>query len=471
MDPTAEPPTASAPPADGTRIQEPGSTADGGPAARPAEPLPDLPGYELLGELGRGDMGVVYHARDVALGRAVAVKLMLAGEYATAPARDRFLAEAAAMARLAHPHVVPVLQFGRHAGLPFLVMEYVPGGTLADRFAAGPLPPAELVGLLEPVARAVGHVHRLGLVHRDLKPANVLIGPDRGPKVTDFGLAKEVGAEGRTMTGAILGTPRYMAPEVAMGDARTAGPAADVWALGVMLYEGLTGARPFDGADTRAVLDRIKTADPALPRTVHRAVPAELEAVCLRCLEKDPGRRYPDAVEVADELARWRAGEPVRARAVGAAERAAKWVRRRPYLAGLAVALVLALVAGTASTSLLAVWALRQKGRADEQAATAAAREAEARTEAARAAAVSDALAGVFRSSDPLDIFTAGLAPPAWERQRTRTAEQLLRDPTPGSAPPCPTSRWPAAGCSAPPGRASATSGCWPTRPRCWTKA
>ena len=210
--------------------------------------LPETPGYEILGELGRGGMGVVYKARQVALNRVVALKMILAGGHAGADQRTRFRAEAEAAARLQHPHIVQIYQVGEFGGYPFFSLEFVEGGSLADRLTGAPWPIREAAGLVETLGRALQEAHRLGVIHRDLKPANILLRADGAPMVADFGLAKRVGAaDGPTQSGAVLGTPSYMAPEQASGKSKEVGPAADIYALGAVLYELLTGRPPFKG--------------------------------------------------------------------------------------------------------------------------------------------------------------------------------------------------------------------------------
>jgi WD40 repeat protein len=339
------------PAAGGAATAGPG-TADTRPeAAAPGagEGRPDVPGYEVLGELGRGGMGVVYRARQAGLNRVVALKMILAGVHAGAEEVMRFRAEAEAVARLQHPNVVQVYEVGEHAGLPYFSLEYCPGGSLDRKLAGTPLPPAEAAALVETLARAVQAAHDKGVVHRDLKPANVLLAADGSLKVTDFGLAKRLGEAGRTATGAVLGTPSYLAPEQAAGARAEIGPACDVWALGAILYECLTGRPPFRGATAVDTLQQVVADDPVPPRALQPKVPRDLETVCLKCLEKQPGRRYATALELADDLRRFRANEPVRARPTPAWERAAKWARRRPARAALL---------GVSGAALLAIAAL-----------------------------------------------------------------------------------------------------------------
>ena len=270
-------------------------------------------------------MGVVYKARHLKLGRVVALKMILAGGHAGAADLARFKTEAEAVARLQHPNIVQIFEVGEHGGLPFLSLEFCGGGSLDKKLAGTPLPPKEAAALVETLARAVQAAHDKGVVHRDLKPANVLLTEDSTPKITDFGLAKKLDADaGQTRTGAVMGTPSYMAPEQAGGKTAEMGPACDVYSLGAILYECLTGRPPFKAATTLETLQQVMADDPVPPRQLQPKTPRDLETVCLKCLEKQPGRRYGTAPELAEELRRFQAGEPVRARAVGTVERAAK---------------------------------------------------------------------------------------------------------------------------------------------------
>jgi serine/threonine protein kinase len=332
---------------------------------RPAAPRPTVPGYEVVRELGRGGAGVVYLARQVGVRRLVALKVIGSGRFAGPDERARFRREAEAAGRLRHPHIVAVHDVGEQDGCPYLALEYVPGGTLARHLADAPLPARAAAELVETLARAVDHAHQHGVVHRDLKPANILLtgggvagwrGGEKAedvtppphhlvPKVADFGLAWVSGdVSAPTRTGAVMGTPSYMAPEQAAGDPRRVGPAADGYALGAVLYECLTGRPPFRAATAAETLLQVRDADPVPPSRLQPGVPRDLETVCLKCLGKDPDRRYATAGELADDLRRFRDGRPVRARPAGAAERAWRWARRNPALtaagavAGLAVA-------------------------------------------------------------------------------------------------------------------------------------
>ncbi|HVS35834.1 MAG TPA: protein kinase, partial [Gemmataceae bacterium] len=271
----------------------------------PSPRLPAVPGYEVLGELGRGGMGVVYKARQVSLKREVALKMLLRESDAGAMEAARFRAEAEAAARLHHAHIVQVYDIGDHGGRLYFALEYMEGGGLNRKLAKRPQPPAEAAAMVETLARAVQHAHRRGVVHRDLKPANILLTSDGLAKIVDFGLAKLLDASGQTAEGAILGTASYMAPEQAQGQNRQVGPAADIWALGAILYEMLTGRPPFRGDTMLSTLAQVLTAEPQPPSQLSPGVPARLEAICLRCLRKDPAERYPTAEALADDLRRF----------------------------------------------------------------------------------------------------------------------------------------------------------------------
>src|SRR5262245_7212884 len=312
------------------RPDAPTLTYAGGPA-KSTRGLPGrtatIPGYQIESELGRGGMGVVYLARELSLNRLVALKVLLAGTHAGSRDLARFNAEAEAAAAVRHSNVVEVYAVGQHAGLPYISLELIPGGSLDDRLASGPLAPQEAARVVIGIARGVQAAHDRGVVHRDLKPSNVLFGPDDQPKVTDFGLAK-LGDTGITTTGAVMGTPAYMAPEQARGDTKAAGPPVDVWALGAILYECLTGRPPFLGESAPETLRLVCEADPSPLRRGKVRVPKDLETIAGKCLEKDPTRRYASAGAVADDLARYLAGESVVARPRGTMVRLARWVGR-----------------------------------------------------------------------------------------------------------------------------------------------
>jgi serine/threonine-protein kinase len=298
--------------------------------------------YELLGEIGRGGMGIVYKARQKDLDRPVAIKMILSGHLTSSDQVERFTAEARAMGRLQHPNIVRVHEIGQVHGQHYLVMEYLGGSSLADRVRHGPFDPAEAAGYVQTIARAVAYLHSQGIVHRDLKPSNILLDQQGQPFVTDFGLVKVLGAPSHaTSTGVILGTPAYMAPEQAAARSAQVGPASDVYSLGVILYELLTGRRPFSGATPLETLVQVIEAEPPRPRLVNPKVPRDLEIICLKCLEKDAAARYASAEALADDLERFRQGEEVSARPPGVWAGVRRWTRREPALASRLVALAI----------------------------------------------------------------------------------------------------------------------------------
>jgi WD40 repeat protein len=328
----------------GTGVSPGPAEPEPGPAQGPA-----VAGFEVLGVLGRGGMGVVYRARQAGLGRLVALKILLAGPHADGRDRARFRAEAEAVARLRHPHIVQIHAVGEQDGRPYFALEYVEGGTLADQLDGTPLPARRAAELLEALARATHYAHTQGIVHRDLKPANVLLTADGTPKVADFGLAKQMGeAAGLTGSDSVLGTPSYMAPEQAGGKRAAVGPPADVYALGAILYEALTGRPPFKAETALDTLQQVVWQDPVPPSRLQPKVPRDLETVCLQCLHKDSRRRYPTAGALADDLERFLGGRPVRARRTGPVERGWRWCRRNPALATASALAGAALVAAVA---------------------------------------------------------------------------------------------------------------------------
>jgi serine/threonine protein kinase len=339
--------------------------AGGAPSVMTGRAIPAISGYEILGELGRGGMGVVYRARQVRLNRPCALKMILGGAHASPEMAARFLAEAEAVARLQHPNVVQIHTLGEAAGLPFFELEFLDGGSLDGRLDGTPWSAKRAAGLVESVARGVAEAHRQGIVHRDLKPGNVLLAADGTPKVTDFGLAKSLAADsGLTRTDTIMGSPSYMAPEQAEGKTRDVGPLADVYALGAILYELLTGGPPFRGTTALEVIDQVKNAEPVPPSRLVPGLPRDVETIALKCLQKEPGKRYESATALAEDLKRFIEDRPIAARPVPFWERGWHWTRRNPWLAGAigstAAALLLALA--------LAILSADQNARiADEQ--------------------------------------------------------------------------------------------------------
>jgi WD40 repeat protein len=331
-------------------------------------------------------MGVVYKARHLKLNRLVALKMVLAGGHASGEALVRFLGEAEAVAALQHPHIVQLYDSGQLDGLPFFTLEYVPGGSLAGKLGGAPLPPKQAARLVEQLAWALHFAHAKGIVHRDLKPANVLLMDDGSPKITDFGLAKrvEVG-QGLTASGDVMGTPSYMAPEQAAGDGKRVGPAADTYALGAILYECLTGRPPFKAATALDTVLQVVNEEAVSVRHLQPRAPADLETICHRCLQKEPAKRYPSAQALAEDLRRFQVGEPIRARPVGSAERAWRWCRRNPWVAGSLAAAVGVLVACTAVSLYFGFAAKGQARQARDAQGRAEAKEEEVRTERDRA--------------------------------------------------------------------------------------
>ena len=364
---------------------QPGGTAQGSPGTLASlapgevaglEPLftapfgPSIPGYEILGELGRGGMGVVYKARHTRLNRLVALKMIL-GESADGDSLLRFQGEAEAVAQLAHPNIVQVYEVGEHHGQPYFSLEFVAGGSLDRYLKSTPQPPRASAGLVRVLALAMQTAHDKDIVHRDLKPANVLLQMPNDqspltkgegaaplgvglwslgiPKITDFGLAKKLTEEaGQTISGAVMGTPSYMAPEQAEGRLKDIDARSDVWALGAILYEMLTGRPPFKGASVLDTLEQIRSQDPVAPSRLTPNLPRDVETICLKCLQKRSANHYPSARALADDLERYLDHKPISARPVSAWERTRKWAQRRPAQAALVVALFLVVLAGSA---------------------------------------------------------------------------------------------------------------------------
>jgi WD40 repeat protein len=307
-------------------------------------------------------MGVVYEARQPRLHRRVAVKMLLAGGWAEPAAKARFLTEASAAARLRHPGIVAVHEVGEWAGQPFIAMELVEGPSLADLARARSLAPRTAARYLRRVAESITHAHSAGILHRDLKPANVLIDSRDEPRITDFGLAKDLDStRPLTRSGELMGSPNYLAPEQLAG--APAAPAGDIYAMGALLYQLVTARPPFVAPTVAATLELVRTAEPVAPRLLNPEVPRDLETICLKCLHKEPERRYASAAELAADLARFEAGEPIRARPVPAVERVVLWCRRKPTLAAVSVALIGALVLGIAGI----VWQWRRAESSREE--------------------------------------------------------------------------------------------------------
>jgi predicted Ser/Thr protein kinase len=375
-------------------------------------------GYEVLGELGRGGMGVVYKARQVGLNRVVALKTVLVGLQASQAQQARFRSEAEAVARLQHPNVVQVFDVGEHEGYPFLAMEYVAGGSLADRLDGTPLPPRAAAVLTQTLASAVHAAHRAGVIHRDLKPANILATDDGTPKITDFGLAKRLDTEeGHSATGDILGTPSYMSPEQAEGRVNAVSPATDVYALGSILHELLTGRPAFKAATPHETVRQVMAMEPVPPRRLQPGVPRELETVCLKCLEKSPERRYSSAEALAEDLGRFLAGGPIRARPVRPATKLWMWCRRRPALAGLSAGLAASLLAGFVGVFVMWRNAEYQRGVAVKQTGL----QAIARRDTQKALARVEAI-NTFLTRDLLEMAS----PERTDRARQVTVKEML---------------------------------------------
>ena len=347
------------------------------PLSRREPALPLVPGYEVLEELGRGGMGIVYKARQTVLNRLVALKMIRGGEDARPEQVARFRAEAEAVAQLEHPNIVHIYEVGSHQGRPFLSLELVRGGSLADHLRGVPQSPTTAARLTATLARAIQHAHERNVIHRHLKPSNVLLDgealdnqkDDRNPrppltspqpKITDFGLAKRLDAEwSQTQSGALLGTPAYMAPEQAAGASREVGRAADIYALGAILYEMLAGRPPFPGGEVMATLLMVQFEEPVSPLRLRPELPRDLVTITLKCLEKQPSKRYASALHLAEDLERFLNGQTILARPASRTEKLWRWTRRNPTVASLLAALILVFAAGFA-----VIWKWRE---AEEQ--------------------------------------------------------------------------------------------------------
>ncbi len=404
--------------------------------------------YEIDRELARGGMGVVFEARQVSLNRKVALKMILAGQLANEIDVKRFYTEAEAAASLDHPGIVPIYEVGRHEGQHYFSMGFVEGQSLSQRLADGPLPPREAAELMIKVAEAIEYAHSRGVIHRDLKPGNILLDRQGNPRVTDFGLAKKLeGDSGLTGSGQIMGTPSYMPPEQAGGNRGEVGPAADVYALGATLYALVTGRPPFQAATAMDTVLQVVGEEPVPPRRLNATIPRDLETICLKCLEKEPARRYESAAAMGGDLRRFLNGEPILARPVGLAERAWRWCRRNPAVAGLAAAVVLALVLGTAVASAFAVRANRNATQARANLILAnqeTARANEAALKAAEEAHRADDEADLAREAKQLSdrrryVAEINLAQQAWTEANLVEVRRLLdaqRPQSPGDADP-----------------------------------
>ncbi|MCE9533345.1 MAG: serine/threonine protein kinase [Planctomycetes bacterium] len=311
---------------------------------------PPIPGYDVVGELGRGGMGVVCKAWHVKNRRFVALKLISAGPEANNIQLRRFKAEAEIVAKLSHPNIIQIYEVGEHQGWPFISLEFCGGGSLAKKLGGTPMSPQAAAVLLTKLAEALAVAHAHRIIHRDLKPSNILLTAEGEPKVGDFGLAKQLETKtesvvGVTLTGAVMGTPSYMPPEQASGDANSAGPAADIYALGAILYECLTGRPPFRAPTVVETLDQVRNQLPVPPRQFDARIPIELETICLKCLQKKPANRYAVAAELAEDLRLFLAGEPIKARPTGSISKAILWIKKEPEAAGRLAGIIVALTA------------------------------------------------------------------------------------------------------------------------------
>ncbi len=344
-------------------------------AVQGARAIQRIAGYEVLDELGRGGMGVVYKAWQRSLERTVALKMILAGNFASPQDLERFRAEAMAIARLHHPHLLSIFEIGESSDLPFYSMEYMEGGSLSRRLNGQPVSPTTAAKLVRTLAQAMDYAHKNGIVHRDLKPANILLSGDATvplddcvAKITDFGIAKHLHQDNScTKTGDILGTPHYMAPEQAAGNSSQVGPAADVYSLGAILYELLTGRAPFEGLNSAQVLLMLTRGEPERPSHWTRGIPRDLETICLKCLEKSQQRRYASAGALAEDLLRFIRHEPVHARPASVLNRTVKWTKRRPALAAI---LLMGISLVLVSIGMLAMMWWQAREHAQEQEAS-----------------------------------------------------------------------------------------------------
>lgn len=321
------------------------------------QPFERIGEYEILCEIARGGMGVVYKARHLKLDRLAAIKVILAAEFASANQVQRFLSEAEAAAQLDHPGIVPIFEIGQQSGQHFFAMAYIEGQSLWQRVKESPVEPSEAARLIQQVAEAVHYAHQRGIVHRDIKPHNILLQANGQPRVTDFGLAKRVGADSNlTTTGQVMGTPSYMSPEQASGQIDSIGPRSDVYSLGATLYCLLVGRPPFQAANWMETMTQVLETEPPPPRQLNPSIPIDLETICLKCLQKDARRRYETGQHLADDLARFIRNEPISARPIGRIQRAWRSAQRHPTVAALSLTIGIVLATGVATTSY---WAWR----------------------------------------------------------------------------------------------------------------
>ena len=333
-----------------------GDRTEGKPEQAP--PLPGEPrrfgDYELLDEIARGGMGIVYRARQISLNRIVAVKVLLFGRFASDAFVKRFRAEAEAAASLRHPNIVAIHDIGGHDGQHYFSMDFIEGQSLADLTRGGPLPARRAASHLEKIALAIHYAHQQGVIHRDLKPSNVLIDATGEPHITDFGLAKRLADDGElTTTGQVLGSPNFMPPEQADPSLGSVWPSGDIYSLGALFYHLLTGRPPFVGESIEATLRQLLHQDPVAPRLLDASIPVDLETICLKCLERNPSRRFPTALALAEDLGRFLRNEPIRIRPLGRVQRLWRWCGREPVLAGLTFSLGAVLVVGLITASSL----------------------------------------------------------------------------------------------------------------------
>ncbi|MBM79222.1 MAG: hypothetical protein CMJ78_01355, partial [Planctomycetaceae bacterium] len=392
--------------------------------------------YELLQEIARGGMGVVYKARQSRLNRTVALKMILSGQLASQDDVQRFYIEAEAAASLEHPGIVPIYEIGEHEGQHFFSMGFIDGAGLDVQVKDGPMPPREAAAITQQVCEAIAYAHSQNVIHRDLKPANVLIDGTGQAKVTDFGLAKKTDADsGLTGTGQILGTPGYMPPEQASGETDTIGPAADIYSLGAILYALLTGRPPFQSANVMDTLVAVLEQEPVSPRQLNPALDQDLETICLKCLEKDAGRRYATTDELVAELGRYLNGEPIHARPIGKLERGWRWCKRKPALAGLgglAVLLLLTLGIGgplvALQQSALRTEAVTAQNDAERQRQKAA-RERQVAVSAEKKSEVERRKAVASREQTEATLARSNyfLAQARWDNNRVADARELLQ--------------------------------------------